>query len=60
MAYRKSKRKVRRKITFSEFMRIRKKGETPSDSVRVDSLKKAPAKMYRDTGANFKIKIRRK
>ena len=30
------------------------------DSVRNDSLPKAPARMYRDTGTNFKVKIRRK
>lgn len=30
------------------------------DSVRNDTLPKAPARMYRDTGANFKVKIRRK
>ena len=30
------------------------------DSVKNDTLPKAPARMYRDTGANFKVKIRRK
>ena len=30
------------------------------DSIKNDTLPKAPAKIYRDTGANFKIKIKRK
>ena len=30
------------------------------DGIRNDTLPKAPARIYRDTGANFKIKIKRK
>lgn len=49
------KRKVKRKIKVSQKARVRKKSEQPKGTIQ-----KAPAKLYRDTGANFKIKIRRK
>lgn len=47
------KRKV--KIKVSQKARVRKKSEHPKATIP-----KAPARVYRDTGANFKIKIRRK
>lgn len=47
--------KCRKKITLSQKAKIVKK-----DSVRNDAIPQAPAKMYRDVGANFKIKIKRK
>lgn len=43
------------KIKVSQKARVRKKSEQ-----RDDTIPKAPAKVYRDIGANFKIKIRRK
>lgn len=43
------------KFKVSQKARVRKKNEQPKDTIQ-----KAPAKLYRDTGANFKIKIRRK
>jgi hypothetical protein len=48
-------KKKKRKVVIKETAKVRKK-----DSVRNDTLPKAPARMYRDTGANFKVKIRRK
>ena len=48
-------RKCRCKCKVSSKARIRNKNEQPKDTIQ-----KAPAKVYRDTGANFKIKIRRK
>lgn len=49
------KPKKKGKVIIRESAKIVKK-----DSVRNDTLPKAPARMYRDTGANFKVKIRRK
>lgn len=43
----------KRKLRIKQKASVRKKGEG-------DSIKKAPAKVYRDTGANLKVKIRRK
>lgn len=48
-------KKRKGKIKVSQKARVRKKSEQPKDTIP-----KAPAKVYRDTGANFKIKIRRK
>lgn len=48
-------RKCRCKCKLSQKARVRKKSEQPKGTIQ-----KAPAKVYRDTGANFKIKIRRK
>ena len=48
-------KKRKGKIKVSQKARVRKKSEQSKDTIQ-----KAPAKVYRDTGANFKIKIRRK
>lgn len=48
-------KKRKRKIRVRTGAKVVKK-----DSVRNDTIPKAPAKVYRDTGANLKIKIRRK
>lgn len=48
-------KKRKGKIRVRTGAKVVKKG-----SVKNDTLPKAPARMYRDTGANFKIKIRRK
>ena len=48
-------KKRKRKIRVRTGAKVVKK-----DSVRNDTLQKAPARMYRDTGANFKVKIKRK
>lgn len=53
-----SKAKKRKgRIVVSQKAKIVKKG---GQTAKKDTLKKAPAMLYRDTGANFKIKIRRK
>lgn len=61
MAIQKKKRSKPRKkkgsVIVSQKAEIVKKG---TQTAKKDTLKKAPAKLYRDTGANFKIKIRRK
>lgn len=51
----KRKRRVKRKVRVSTKAKVRKKSEQPKDTIP-----KAPARLYRDAGANFKIKIRRK
>ena len=43
------------KIKVKKSAQLRKKSEQPKDTIP-----KAPARVYRDTGANFKIKIKRK
>lgn len=48
-------KKRKGKIKVSQKARVRKKSEQPKDTIP-----KAPAMVYRDTGVNFKIKIRRK
>lgn len=56
-----NRKRNKRKITLSLSSQLIQK----NDATRVyrasgDTIQKAPAKLYRDTGANFKIKIRRK
>ena len=51
----KKPKKRKGKIKVSQKARVRKKSEQQKDTIP-----KAPARVYRDTGANFKIKIRRK
>ena len=53
-------KKRKRKIRIKQKAAIVRKDSIQRDSVRNDTLPKAPARMYRDTGANFKVKIRRK
>lgn len=48
-------RKVRRKIGIKTKPKVVRK-----DSVRNDSIPKAPTRLAGDNGANFRIKIRRK
>lgn len=55
MATKSKKRKVKSKVSVSTKAKVRKKSEQPKDAIP-----KAPARLYRDAGANFKIKIRRK
>ena len=45
--------KKKRRVRIKQKAQVRKKDEG-------DSIKKAPAKVYRDTGANLKVKIRKK
>ena len=63
MARTRKSRKRKGKIKFTQSVRLKQK----SDKTRVDiengdtaGLRKAPARLYPDNGANFKIKIRRK
>ena len=53
-------KKRKRKIHIKQKAAIVRKDSVRNDSVRNDTLPKAPARMYRDAGANFKVKIRRK
>lgn len=50
-------RKCKCKCHVKETLEVRKKGQQIGKN---DTLPKAPAKVYRDAGANIKIKIRRK
>ena len=56
----KRKRRVRRKVRITQKARIQKKDSVQNDTLRRDTLMKAPAKVYPENGAHFKIKIRRK
>ena len=61
MANKPKKTKKRKgKIRIKTGAKVVRKDSVQRDSARNDTLPKAPARMYRDTGANFKIKIRRK
>ena len=56
-----NRKRNRGKITLSlSSQLIHKNDATMVYRPSGDTIPKAPAKMYRDTGANFKIKIRRK
>lgn len=61
MAKPKSRKNRKGKIKIRKSVRLVHK----NDATRVansggDTIPKAPARLYRDTGANFKIKIKRK
>lgn len=52
---RKGKIKIRKSVRL-----VHKNDATRVANVGGDTIPKAPARLYRDTGANFKIKIKRK
>ena len=56
----KRKRKVKRKVKLKQSLSIVRKDSVSNDTLRRDTLRKAPAKVYPENGAHFKIKIRRK
>jgi len=56
----KRKRKVRRKVKLKKSVAIVRKDSVSNDTLRRDTLRKAPAQMPRDNGINMRIKIRRK
>lgn len=56
----KRKRKVRRKVKLKKSVAIVKKDSVQNDTLRRDTLMKAPAQMPRDNGINMRIKIKRK
>ena len=61
----KKNRKVKRRVRISKKIAIVRKDSVQRDTVRRDTVKsdtirKAPAKVYPENGAHFKIKIRRK
>ena len=56
----KRKRKVKRKVRITQKARIQKRDSVSNDTLRRDTLRKAPAQMPRDNGINMRIKIRRK
>lgn len=57
---RRVKRKVKRKVRITQKARIQKKDSVQNDTLRRDTLRKAPTQMPRDNGINMRIKIRRK
>ena len=56
---RKRKRKVKRKVRITQKARIQKKDSVSNDTLRRDTLKKAPF-IINDNGLNMRIKIKRK
>ena len=56
----KRKRKVKRKVKIKKRVAIVRKDSIQRDSVRNDTLPKAPTQMPRDNGLNMRVKIRRK
>ena len=56
----KRKRRIKRRVRITQKARIQKKDSVQNDTIRRDTLMKAPAKVYPENGAHFKIKIRRK
>lgn len=56
----KKKRKVKRKVRISQKARIQKKDSVSNDTLRRDTLKKAPIELPRTNGAVLKIKLKRK
>ena len=58
---RKYNRRNKGKIKIRKSVRlVHKNDATRVANVGGDTIPKAPARLYRDTGANFKIKIKRK
>ena len=53
-------KKRKRKIRIKQKAAIVREDSIQRDSVRNDTLPKAPTRLAPDAGANFKIKIRRK
>lgn len=56
----KRKRKIKKSVRIAQKFAIVRKDSIQRDSVRNDTLPKAPTRLAPDAGANFKIKIRRK
>lgn len=55
----KRKRKVKRKVRITQKARIQKKDSVSNDTLRRDTLRKAPF-IINDNGLNMRIKIKRK
>ena len=56
----KKNRKVKRRVRISKKIAIVRKDSVQRDTVRNDTLPKAPTQMPRDNGLNMRVKIRRK
>ena len=56
----KRKRRVKRKVRITQKARIQKKDSVSNDTLRRDTLKKAPIELPRTNGAVLKIKLKRK
>lgn len=56
----KRKRKVRRKVKLKKSVAIVRKDSVSNDTLRRDTLKKAPIELPRTNGAVLKIKLKRK
>ena len=56
----KRKRRVRRKVKLKKSIAIVRKDSVSNDTLRRDTLKKAPTELPRTNGAVLKIKLKRK
>jgi hypothetical protein len=57
----KRKRKIKRKVRITQKARIQKKDSVSNDTLRRDTLRKAPTKTVLPTnGITFKVKLRKK
>lgn len=56
----KRKRRVKRNVRITQKARIQKKDSVQNDTLRRDTLKKAPIELPRTNGAVLKIKLKRK
>ena len=56
----KRKRRVKRKVRITQKARIQKKDSISNDTLRRDTLRKAPTELPRTNGAVLKIKLKRK
>jgi hypothetical protein len=57
---RKNNKRNKGKIKIRKSVRLVHKNDATRVANDGDTIPKAPARLYRDTGANFKIKIKRK
>ena len=60
MAKPRKRNKRKGKIKIRKSVRLVHKNDATRVANGGDTIPKAPARLYRDTGANFKIKIKRK
>ena len=56
----KRKRRVKRRVRIAQKARIQKKDSVQNDTLKRDTLKKAPTELPRTNGAVLKIKLKRK
>ena len=56
----KRKRKVKRKVKLKQSLAIVRKDSVSNDTLRRDTLRKAPIELPRTNGAVLKVKLKRK